>query len=785
MSFKFYGYWGGPGWSDNHFTQPGEQVNPNGDFYDPLDRRFRDHDIGYQNLQNAWDLSAKSKADRIQYWDALIAADSKLLTDINSLRVSGILGGPGGVEGASPAYSAAAQATVAFVAKLKYDIEMRKSLNDPDGKSPPLNFPVITTSVIPVDVLVNTMAGINWFLRSDPLILDLDNDGIELTPSNSAVLFDHNADGLKTGSQWTKSDDGILVRDLNGNGTIDSGRELFGDQTVFTSGPRTGQTAAHGFEALRALDADANGVADGVFNAADLAYADLRVWRDLNQDGVSQANELLGLAESGVVAINLTQTAAQVSQGKSIFTQTVSGVDANGDPVTTSREQTVQNVNFTQNSFYREFSDNPVVTAQAAALPQMQGAGLVRDLREAMSLGTAQSAALQQSVSSFAAVGQAKDRQNLADLVIRARANTSSLGDALARNPLPAGAQTFFNDSPARAIATFAGANPALYSQLSALERFNGQAILERYVRPTYHYRTEYNYQLQRYVTSVVAVTYAVSIEGPRLPFFQSAYDSLKASVYQSLYLQTAGKELLDQVELVIDDKGLRLGFDALNTTLEAQALANPASAAVNLAEFIHFAGDSLAGSAWDGAAQLADLLETASLTDLQTGALTYLDYKVFGDVNSTADVSFVRSTNANEGLVGRAGNDYLYGGGGNDILIGGAGNDQLVGGSGDDQLVGGTGNDTLDGQWGDDTYFWGAGQGNDYIHDGLVNANGQNTVVLRGLNPQDVSISLANLVPYEDYTRFKLTVTATGETESGQNQGAFPPKSERMAFQL
>jgi hypothetical protein len=96
-------------------------------------------------------------------------------------------------------------------------------------------------------------------------------------------------------------------------------------------------------------------------------------------DNVSQSNELLGLAESGVVAINLVQTPTQTSQGKSTFTKTVSSLDANGNPVTTSREQSVQNVNFTQNGFYREFADNPVVTAQAAALPQMQGAGLVRD----------------------------------------------------------------------------------------------------------------------------------------------------------------------------------------------------------------------------------------------------------------------------------------------------------------------------------------------------------------------------------------------------------------------
>jgi Ca2+-binding RTX toxin-like protein len=62
-------------------------------------------------------------------------------------------------------------------------------------------------------------------------------------------------------------------------------------------------------------------------------------------------------------------------------------------------------------------------------------------------------------------------------------------------------------------------------------------------------------------------------------------------------------------------------------------------------------------------------------------------------------------------------------------------GNDQLIGGYGNDQLVGGQGNDYLNGQWGTDTYFWGAGQGNDTIADGLVNSGEQNTVVLRGFS--------------------------------------------------
>ena len=61
-----------------------------------------------------------------------------------------------------------------------------------------------------------------------------------------------------------------------------------------------------------------------------------------------------------------------------------------------------------------------------------------------------------------------------------------------------------------------------------------------------------------------------------RLSFFQSAYDSLKESTYQSLYLQTAGKELLDQVELVIDDDGLQLDFAAVNDTFVPEAALAP-----------------------------------------------------------------------------------------------------------------------------------------------------------------------------------------------------------------
>ena len=71
----------------------------------------------------------------------------------------------------------------------------------------------------------------NFVPRSDPLTLDLDNDGLETIGINTTnpILFDHDGDGIKAATGWVKSDDAFLVLDRNGNGVIDSGRELFGD----------------------------------------------------------------------------------------------------------------------------------------------------------------------------------------------------------------------------------------------------------------------------------------------------------------------------------------------------------------------------------------------------------------------------------------------------------------------------------------------------------------------------------------------------------------------------
>ncbi|OAM44472.1 hypothetical protein A7Q03_08940 [Eikenella sp. NML99-0057] len=132
----------------------------------------------------------------------------------------------------------------------------------------------------------------------DPLALDLDGNGISTVAANqfSGSLFDHDGDGIRTASGWVGKEGGLLVYDRNGDGIINNGSELFGDATRL----KNGGMAAHGFAAL--ADLDDNG--DGKIDAADKAFSSLRVWRDLNQDGISQEGELLTLEQAKVRLLN-------------------------------------------------------------------------------------------------------------------------------------------------------------------------------------------------------------------------------------------------------------------------------------------------------------------------------------------------------------------------------------------------------------------------------------------------------------------------------------------------
>ena len=199
----------------------------------------------------------------------------------------------------------------------------------------------------------------------DPLVLDLDGDGFEVTAREySQVYFDFESTGFAKQTGWVGGDDALLTRDVNGNGIIDDGSELFGNRSQ------------SGFAELGSLDSNS----DGLINSSDAEFGSLRIWRDLNQDGVSQANELMTLADAGIASISLaavespegTEVRNNVVARTAQFTRTDGTTGAVGD------------ITFDVSDINTRWTGNGDASAAAEALPQLGGLGLVRDLRLVM-----------------------------------------------------------------------------------------------------------------------------------------------------------------------------------------------------------------------------------------------------------------------------------------------------------------------------------------------------------------------------------------------------------------
>ncbi len=138
-----------------------------------------------------------------------------------------------------------------------------------------------------------------------PILLDLDQNGFHLSGPEEPAWFDLDADGAPEALAWTSAgeEDAFLCRDLNANGVIDDGGELFGWATRLLSGER----AQIGYAALAELDdLQLGGNGDGLIDAADAVFGELCVWVDTNRDGVSQSAEIRPLAQTAITALEYT-----------------------------------------------------------------------------------------------------------------------------------------------------------------------------------------------------------------------------------------------------------------------------------------------------------------------------------------------------------------------------------------------------------------------------------------------------------------------------------------------
>ena len=159
------------------------------------------------------------------------------------------------------------------------------------------------TNVTQTDLvtLVSGQNDMSWDAGITPIVIDLNGDGIQtLSRAHSTGAFDLLGTGKAIQSGWLSGEDGFLAWDRNGNGRIDDISELFG-----------GNNKGDGYAKLAAFDS--NG--DGVVDAHDAAFADLRIWRDANGNHQTDAGELMTLREAGVASISLAYQALPLMDG--------------------------------------------------------------------------------------------------------------------------------------------------------------------------------------------------------------------------------------------------------------------------------------------------------------------------------------------------------------------------------------------------------------------------------------------------------------------------------------
>ncbi|WP_455232985.1 VCBS domain-containing protein [Geopseudomonas aromaticivorans] len=459
-----------------------------------------------------------------------------------------------------------------------------------------------------------------------PIVLDLNGDGIETTTLQDGAFFDYDGNGFAEQTGWLNREDGFLVRDINGDGLIDRGSELFGSETLLVDG----QKAANGFEALKELDD--NG--DGKIDQRDVVFSSLKVWVDFNGDGRGSADELYSLIEAGVQGIgtsyslsNISDVNGNISKQEGTFTR-LDGSIGNAVDIWFQVDKA--------STFAVEWMHE---TEDVAALPYLQGFGNVYDLHQAMLRDD--SGHLQDLVQQFAVETDAAARQALTMQIIYAWAGVADI------DPESRSAKMIYGNAIGDA------------RKLASLEAFLGEPYLgtwcwgERDPNP----------------------------HGPASKILLQAFDKLAGGIYSQLMAQTHFQGLLDSIGKVwnTDTKQFTYDVDATVVVLHGLYDADPINSVLAFSEFADML--KLIGNA---GTQVLDTLRAQG--DLNGDGFARLlgslglDSTLGDDGNNT-----LRGGTGDDVLYGMSGQDNLYGNGGNDYLSGGTGDDYLAGGTGND----------------------------------------------------------------------------------------------------
>lgn len=148
---------------------------------------------------------------------------------------------------------------------------------------------------------------------AEPLLIDVNGDGLSLTGAADGVRFDLDGNQAPKQTAWTRaeSDDAFVAIDQNHDGIITSGRELLAGLT----GPPNAFSflaALDGFATRADLDGARNRTPDGKIDVNDAIFKQLILWTDRNHNGFSEEDELESFEHAGFETLYLGYEAASI-----------------------------------------------------------------------------------------------------------------------------------------------------------------------------------------------------------------------------------------------------------------------------------------------------------------------------------------------------------------------------------------------------------------------------------------------------------------------------------------
>ncbi|WP_430885365.1 calcium-binding protein [Fusibacter sp. JL216-2] len=514
-----------------------------------------------------------------------------------------------------------------------------------------------------------------------PIILDLNGDGIQTTSINNIAYFDHQDDGFKEKTGWLSREDGLLVRDIDGNGLIESGRELFGNNTYLENGSK----ASDGFEALAALDK--NG--DGVIDSGDENFGELKIWKDANGDGNSQENELHKLSEFDIIRLNLQNTLKnETDENGNILFMKGTYVKTDGSIHEMSDYKFKANMFDTVSTSEKEYD-------AFEDLPNLSGVSHVVSLHEAMN----DDDELLEKVEAFVK-----------------KPSRSNVNEKLQ--------EIFFRWMGVNEIDPNSRACPYGHYMDARKVKVLELVLNDKYVNV-------YNQSTVRPEAAKLLIS-----------AYDSIFDVFKSRMIQEGPLKDILNTI--NFTHSDTERRRAYDFEETGDYLTQMMETDPEKAYVKLQLLGEFASqhDILMDSAY---IELVDALIEYDYCfgDLFDEPVIYMKQVLYnGDIREGSPQNDeINGTVDRDFLFGYNGDDILSGNDGNDILDGGTGSDKLYGGSGDDEIIGGSGNDHLEGHYGSDTYKFNLGDGMDTIlENGVKGLNTKDKIVFgEGITPESL----------------------------------------------